>query len=102
MTMSFRLKQLPPDVAWTTRLWGAELHGHSDRCSQTFTHSYAPVIVEIFRMMALQRRDKRGRVGTHVVSAWPRRHSLCSLSYAGTICHLHEHLQTQGALVTQC
>lgn len=26
----------------------------------------------------------------------------CSLSYAGAICHLCEHLQTQGALVTQC
>lgn len=41
-------------------------------------------------------------MGGHVAPAWLRHHSRCSLSYAGTICHLHEHLQTQGALVTQC
>lgn len=38
----------------------------------------------------------------HVAPAWRRHRSRRSLSYAGAICHPREHLQTQGALVTQC
>lgn len=44
----------------------------------------------------------RGRGGLRVAPAWRRHRSRRSLSYAGAICHLREHLQTQGALVTQC
>lgn len=59
--------------------------------------------LQIFGMgdSAVQRGNLGGR-GMHVAPAWRRHHSRCSLSCAGAICHLREHLQTQGALVTQC
>lgn len=53
---------------------------------------------------ALQRGNEGGRErgGLRVAPAWRRHRSRRSLSYPGAICHLREHLQTQGALVTQC
>lgn len=85
-------------------------HSHSDRDTHidtdTFIQLHAPHFGD-FGMgdSAVQRGNLRGAVGeagVHVAPAWRRHRSRCSLSCAGAICHLREHLQTQGALVTQC
>lgn len=69
---------------------------------ETFAHSYAPVILQISGWGYYKGEIKRREGGHAWAPAWQRHHSSSSLSYAGAICHPSEHLQTQGALVTQC
>lgn len=69
---------------------------------ETFAHSYAPVVLQISERGYYKGEIIRREGGREWAPAWQRHHSSCSLSYGGAICHLSEHLQTQGALVTQC
>lgn len=100
-------KRWKPHTTWNTRPSDAESHGHSDRCSHVCrdicTQLRACRFADI-GMMVLQRGNKKGgrEGGRAWAPAWQRHRSSCSLSYAGAICHPSEHLQTQGALVTQC